>query len=53
MEKEYISTIVIDSESAAKGWRDLPKPEQEEVTKKDPASERDDGEFSGVSTWVS
>lgn len=53
MDKEYISTIVIDSESAAKSWRDMPKPEQEEANKKDPGNKRDDGEFSGVSTWVS
>ena len=53
MDKEYISTIVIDSESAAKGWRDLPKPEKEEVNKEDLGDKHDDGEFSGVSTWVS
>ena len=53
MDKEYISTIVIDSESAAKGWRDLPKPKKEDVEKTDPTNKHDDGEFSGVSTWVS
>lgn len=53
MEKEYISTIVIDSESAANDWPETPDGKRHENSPAGSPMLDQETEFSGVHTWVS
>ena len=53
MKKEYISTIVLDPDSAEKQWHEEPDGLEDESASSDDQGDTETQEFSGVHTWVS
>lgn len=53
MDKEYVSTVVIDAETAARSWREVAQELDDSNAAAQGKAKEQETEYSGAHTWVS